>query len=222
VASEAELRDRIASDRAISRETRETALRLAGEVWATRIHGLVSSRFARLLLPADVLDALRADPALHPEVRATVLGLAETWPESAAALNGAAWELAKVPCSFESDFRRGLRLAEEACKIEPGNRAYLNTMGMAQYRTGQYEKARATLTRSNQLNANRAPADLAFLAMTQQRLDQIEPARSTLMRLREVMKDPAVAVNPEYQWFLREAESVILGSSELPEDVFAP
>jgi hypothetical protein len=36
------------------------------------------------------------------------------------------------------------------------------------------------------------------------------------------MKDPAVADNLEYQWFLREAESVIPGWSELPEEVFAP
>ena len=36
------------------------------------------------------------------------------------------------------------------------------------------------LTRSNQLNGNREPADLAFLAMAQHRLNQVETARATL------------------------------------------
>ena len=57
--------------------------------------------------------------------------------------------------------------------------------------------------------------------MTQQRLNQTEAARATLERLREVMKDPKTAANAENQAFRREAESVILNSSELPEDVFA-
>ena len=143
-------------------------------------------------------------------------------PESPRLLNVEAWGLVRPIGLPEADAQHGLRLAERACQIEPGNGAYLNTLGVAQYRTGQYEKARATLTRSNQLNANREPADLAFLAMTQHRLDQIEPARTTLMRLREVMKDPKTAREEENQGFLREAESVILGSADLPEDVFAP
>jgi hypothetical protein len=93
---------------------------------------------------------------------------------------------------------------------------------VAQYRTGQYEKAQATLKRSNELNGDRQPADLAFLAMTQHRLKQVEATLATLERLREVMRDPETAANEENRRFLREAESVILNSPELPEDVFAP
>ena len=116
------------------------------------------------------------------------------------ALNNAAWALVKLPNRPEADSRRGLRLAEEACQLEPGTTgAYSQHVGVAQYRTGQYEKAQATLTRSNQLNGNREPADLAFLAMTQHRLNQVEAARATLERLREVMKDPKTAGNEENQ-----------------------
>jgi WD40 repeat protein len=227
VTSGAELRDRIAGDQTISKEARAAALELATDFWAQRIRrqaeSLVSSRFERLLTRADVLDSVRNDPALGPEVRAAALAMAETWPESASALNEAAWTLVKLPDRPEADFRRGLRLAEQACRLEPGNgrnyRPYLNTLGVAQYRAGQYEKARATLTQSNQLNGNRSPADLAFLAMTQQRLNQVAAARATLKRLREVIH---FARNPENQGFLREAESVMRNSPELPEDVFAP
>ena len=231
VSSQAELRDRIAGDKAISKETRAAALKLAEGLWARRVRGqaksLVSSRFDRLLLRADVVDSVRTDPALDPEVQAAALALAETWPESGLALNNAARTLVKLPNRPEADSRRGLRLAEQACRLEPGNSPYyhlfLNTLGVAQYRTGQYEKAQATLTQSNRLNGNRQPADLAFLAMTQHQLNQVAAAHATLERLREVMKaDPRIAGNEENQGFLREAETVILNSPELPEDVFAP
>jgi tetratricopeptide (TPR) repeat protein len=226
VTSAAELRDRIAGDQTIFPATRATALKLAESLWATRIRqqaeSLVASLRARPLLRADVLDSVRADPTINPEVRAAALALAETWPESPEALNNAAWGLVKLPNRPEADSRRGLRLAETACQLEPDNGAYLNTLGVAQYRTGQYEKAQATLTRSNQLNGSRQPADLAFLAMTQHRLNQVEAARATLERLREVMKDPKIAASAENQGLLREAETVILNSPELPEEVFAP
>jgi hypothetical protein len=230
VTSEAELRDRIAGDRTIPKETRATALELAKGSWAIWIRGraesVLSQLFARLLVRSDVLDSVRADPALDPEVRAAALSLAESWPESASALNEAAWTLVKLANRPEADSRRGLRLAEAACQLRPENSRYdllfLKTLGVAQYRVGQYEKAQATLTRSNPFNRNREPSDLAFLAMTQYRLNQAQAARATLKWLREVMKDPSTAANEENQGLLREAESVILNSPELPEHVFAP
>jgi tetratricopeptide (TPR) repeat protein len=226
VASAAELRDRIADDRTISPETRATALKLAEGFWAARIRGhvesLVSSSFARLPLRADVLDVLRADPALDPAVRAAALTLAETWPESPGDLNGVAWMLAAFPDPPEADSRRGLRLAEAACQLEPDNWFHFNTLGVAQYRAGQYEKALATLKRSDELSGHRQPAALAFLAMAQHRLNQREAARATLQRLRAVMKEPEIGDVGENQDFLHEAETVILNPPELPEDVFAP
>jgi tetratricopeptide (TPR) repeat protein len=208
VTSEAELRDRIAGDKAISTETRAAALKLAEGFWATRIRrqaeSLVSPLFDRLLVRAEVLDSVRADPT------------------SAWDLNNSAWALVKRPNRPEADSRRGLRLAERACQLEPNNGAYLNTLGVAKYRMGQYEKSQATLTQSNRLNGNRGPADLAFLAMTQHRLHQVEAARATFQRLREVMKDPRIAANAENQGFLREVESAIPNSPEQPKDVLAP
>lgn len=177
--------------------------------------------FDRLLIRADVLDSVRTDPALDPEVRAAALALAETWPESELALNNAAWTLVKLPNRPQADSRRGLRLADRACQLEPDNRVYVNTLGVAQYRAGQYENALATLTRANQLNGAREPANLVFLAMSQHRLNQAA-ARTTLEQLREVMKNPKTIANEEDQGFLLEAESLIPNSPELPENVFAP
>ena len=95
-------------------------------------------------------------------------------------------------------------------------------MGAAQYRTGQYEQSLATLTRSKQLDGDREPTALAFLAMTQHRLNQVDAARATLERLRELMKDPDIGVDDEDRASLREAEALILNLPGLPEDVFAP
>jgi hypothetical protein len=171
---------------------------------------------------AKVWDATPINREFLPREFAPPPPAMETRPESALALNNAAWELVKLPNRPEADSLRGLRLAETACQLEPNNGAILNTLGVAQYRTGQYEKAQATLTRSNQLDEYRQPADFAFLAMTQHRLHQEEAARASLERLREVMKDPKITANPENEEFLREAEAVILNSPELPEEVFAP
>jgi tetratricopeptide (TPR) repeat protein len=228
VTSAAELRDRIAGDQTISPKTRAIAWKLAESFWAARIRGqaerLVSSLFARLLVRAEVLDSVRADPTINPEVRAAALALAEAWSESvsAEALNVAAWVLVRLPNRPEADLRSGLRLAEAACQLRPNSGDILHTLGVAQYRTGQYEKAQATLTRSSHLNRNRQPADLAFLAMTQHRLHQVEAARATLQRLRELMKDPEIATNTESPRLLREAETVIVNSPELPEEIFVP
>ena len=68
----------------------------------------------------------------------------------------------------------------------------LKTLGVAQYRCGLIAKALAILTRSNDLNKEKEPADLAFLALAQHRLGQSEKARDTLARLREVMKKSGV------------------------------
>ena len=82
-------------------------------------------------------------------------------------------------------------------------------------------EALATLTRSNDLNKENEPADLAFLALVQSRLGQTEKARSTLGRLRELMKSPERAKDQEAQALLREAETIELDQA-FPADPFAP
>jgi hypothetical protein len=116
-------------------------------------------------------------------------------------------------------------LAETASlNAQQGNPDYgnfLNTLGVAQYRVGQLERALDTLTRSNQLHGNRETADLAFLALTQHRLGQTEASRASLKRLREVMITREAAANAENQAFLREAEVLIELDPAFPADPFA-
>jgi WD domain, G-beta repeat len=181
---------------------------------------IVAPLFARLLLRDAVLAALKAQPAADPEVQAACLAIAGAWTESVSEYNNVGWSLVREPGQPDAIYQRGLRLAKAACRLEPDNGLYLNTLGVAQYRCGLVAEALATLTRSNDLNRENEPSDLAFLALAQSRLGRSENARSTLGRLRELMKNPERAKDQEAQDFLREAETIELDQA-FPADPFA-
>jgi hypothetical protein len=130
-------------------------------------------------------------------------------------LNVASWGVVCKPREGPERYRWGLRVAENACQLQPKDGLLLNTLGVAQFRLGRYREALETLLQSTQLNAEKPqgaiPADLAFLAMTQHKLGQHEQARANLRRLRDKMKEPAHAKDQESQAFLREAEALIEG-----------
>jgi WD40 repeat protein/serine/threonine protein kinase len=174
---------------------------------------IVAELFGRLLLRADVLERLRTLPGTSLSRRQEAIALAQTYPEDPVALNELAWPLIKLPGGTMSDYRKALRYSEEACQLEPKNGLSLNTLGVAYYRVGDYEKALSTLLRSDEVNKARLrgsnPADLAFLAMTQQRLGRAKEAQAELQRLRERMKDRRWAKDDESQGFLREAEALL-------------
>ena len=106
-------------------------------------------------------------------------------------------------------------MAERACKAQPNESFFLNTLGVAQYRVGQFREALATLTESDRLTSAKAGgsivADLAFLAMSRHQLGEKDQARADLGRLREKMKEPLQANNEENQGFLGEAAALIEG-----------
>jgi tetratricopeptide (TPR) repeat protein len=131
--------------------------------------------------------------------------------------------------------------AEEAVRHDPDNAQILNTLGVAQYRVGAYDKALATLTRSDELDrrpdASRNgsstsapasqpvrsgaadlfhPANAAFIAMAQFKLGHVDEAKASLARLRELMRDTRHAANEEYQAFLADAANLIEGPSRSP------
>jgi hypothetical protein len=183
--------------------------------------GIVTPLFARLLLRDDVLAAIQAQLAADLEIQAACLKLVKTWPESAEKYNTAARTLVSEPGQPDGTYQRGFRLAKAACRLEPENRFFLNTLGVAQYRCGLLAEALATLNRSNDLNKGKELADLAFVALAQHRLGQSEMARSTVGRLREVIKNPQSAGDPQAQAFLREAETIEF-DQVFPADPFAP
>ncbi len=206
---------------------RGRALKLADGSWETRelqkAELVVDPLIREGRLREEVVAAVLGQRGLLPEIRDRAIDLARSWPESARALNSRCWTVAGKPGGDPAEYQRALRYAEKACEYEPDNGDHLNTLGVAQYRARQYERALFTLTRSNQLNGNCRPTDLAFLAMALHRLGRAETGRATLNHLRAVLRDSQAAASAEDQAFLREAEAVLAGpTGELPADVFAP
>jgi len=164
-------------------------------------------------------DRIRGDNALSDPVRRIALNLLTTRAVAAnrnirdvppEMLNNFARRMVETPDGSPESREDALRCIKAAVEAEPGNAAYLGTLGVAQYRCGRYEEAMATLTRSDALNGG-IPEDAAFLALTHHRLGNAEAAQAALTRLREIMSDPEHAKNVKAQAFLREAVSLIEG-----------
>jgi tetratricopeptide (TPR) repeat protein len=161
---------------------------------------------AEVLFHCALANASR-DSRLHRLVQTEVASL------EAVQLNNASWAVVCQPGAEKATYNQCLEKAQRACLLVPDNGLYLNTLGVAQYRLGQYPSAVDTLMRSDKLNERRFqgsfPADLAFLAMAQHQLGRRQEAQATLTRLRQVAKQPRWAREPNTQGFLREAESLL-------------
>jgi WD40 repeat protein/serine/threonine protein kinase len=209
----AEVAAAVRRDPAITDAVRQQALAWVQPCWRIQICAeaarVVGPLFAKPLLRSEVLAALRADASLQPPVRQEALKLAETLPENAPAFNNASWEAVRRPDADASAYQRALRQAKIACDLSPVNPIYLNTLGVAYYRVGKYQKVLDKLEESAKLGKEPIAADLAFLAMAQHQLGQKEQAQATFARLREAMKQPRWAKDAEAQGFLREAEEAL-------------
>ena len=185
----------------------ERSQRLAKEV--------IGPMFARLGLRDEVLAVLRAHPLAEPSVQKACIEMAETWDEEIPVIANLAWTLVMVPGRPEGDYRLGLRLAEKAHELFPDVVGVPNVLGAAQFRRGRFREALATLTRANELNQYKIPADLTFLALVQHDLGQSDKARSTLIRLRELVKERAT--DPKVTIYMRETDANFLREAEVIE-----
>ncbi len=174
---------------------------------------MVADLFGQMPLRADVLERLQTLPGMSPSRRQEALAVAQTYQENPEELNNLAWQLVKLPGGEISGYRKALRFSEEACQLEPEKGYFLNTLGVAYYRVGNYEKALDVLSRSDKMNAVKDkgshPADLAFLAMAHHQLGHAKEAETKLQLLRERMKDQRWAQDAQAQGFLREAEELL-------------
>jgi hypothetical protein len=224
------------------RWTAESARQLAIEREARAVLDFL---FAKPLSKEDVMDSLRS-PTIRPEVRELALALvdryrAETDPER---YHQAAWTIVRQPYlnAFQYDFAH--RQAETACRLAPQRGLHLTTLGMAQYRTGQYTDARTTLAQADVLypasaagqtsSAQLLPhglitlwqaqplckavaVNLAFLAMTQYQLGDKERAQAAIARLRKIVEQFEWIKDEEVQNFLGEVETLLGSRSPVPK-----
>jgi tetratricopeptide (TPR) repeat protein len=179
--------------------------------------GLIDFLFARPLRQADVIEHLKSSPTISPLARRRALALAlvegyreEADPERYYAASRA---LLRQPYLNRVQYHIALRQAQTACERAPENGRYQTALGVAQYRTSQYQEALTTLKN----RANGTPEVLSFLAMAQHRLGQKEQAQATLEQLRQKMKTPEWASQAEAQGFVREAVALIEGTTPDPK-----
>jgi WD40 repeat protein/tetratricopeptide (TPR) repeat protein len=98
------------------------------------------------------------------------------------ALNNEAWRLVAGPAA-KRDPLRALALIQKAVELQPDNVTLLNTLGVAQYRNGQYAAAIVALEKSLAAGKERsAGSNLFFLAMCHAGLDNPDRAKDCFNR----------------------------------------
>ena len=175
----------------------------------------------------DLAKALRNDATLTAPARhkALVWGTAVLLDEDAKALNNAAWQILSKPDQPMDQYHVALHRAETACLIKHDS-VYDGTLGVAQYRVGQYEESQRTLALVVAQNTfiqrfvgyHPHPADVAFLAMVEHKLGHLDEARASLDQLREIMNQPKWEKDREVKALFLEAKSVLDATPKQPED----
>jgi hypothetical protein len=125
-----------------------------------------------------------------------------------------------------ADYNWGLRWAEAASILAPGEGVFLNTLGVAQYRAEKYADAVATLSRSDQINTKNLggshPADVAFLAMAHHKTGDGEKARKFLEQARQLIETDQWKVDAECRAFVQEAAMLISPPARTPVEAVKP
>jgi tetratricopeptide (TPR) repeat protein/WD40 repeat protein len=161
------------------------------------------------VLRADSYAAL-GEPARAEDDRKQAQELV---PSDPLRLNNLAWQLVSGPPERRNP-ARALQLAKKAVELAPANGLYLNTLGVVQYRNGQYREAIATLERSLIASKGESDAhDLFFLAMCHHRLGDAVRARDCFDRAVRWVDEHRRNVPPawadELKEFRAEAEALL-------------
>jgi serine/threonine protein kinase/WD40 repeat protein/tetratricopeptide (TPR) repeat protein len=144
----------------------------------------------------------------------------ELAPDAPLQLNNHAWLLLTGPRG-KRDAEQALKLARRAVEGTPDGAAYVNTLGVAQYRNRQYREAIATLEHSLALGKGKWDAfDLFFLAMCHQQLQEPEQARDCYdraVRWFAAQTNLAPRYADELRAFQAEAEAALKAPADGPD-----
>jgi hypothetical protein len=186
---------------------------------------LVEFWLTRPLCRQDALDRLRNSPGIRDEVRRFALRLADGYRDGPQ-FDAASWAVVRKADEPTDRYLRALAWAQMAHHLDPDNGAYRTTLGIAQYRAGQYHEAVATLTPKTQptapLVARLNPTDLAFLVMAHHQLGQTTETEGALERLRVLQRQwqgrgpPWWIQDADVLAFLREVEVLVRGAQAPP------
>ena len=167
---------------------------------------LVESLFKELALAGDVVAHLERDRTLAPDVREVALRLAQRATDDPQALNERAWKTVRTPGAGAEASRAALRLAEAARRTAPWTTTHVTTIGLAQYRIGDYQQSIATLESDGKpATATRS----TILAMARFKIGQIDQARALLEKARTTLG--ARKPSADLTALMTEAERLLAG-----------
>jgi WD40 repeat protein/serine/threonine protein kinase len=183
---------------------------------------LASLLLSRPLPKKEVLEHIRANPAITDQVRQRAAQFADLLPEEhdPGRFNDASAALVRQRDLASRWYNEALAQAETACRLAPDQGSYRTTLGLAQYRLGKYIEAAGTLRQAVRLDESQrqgpTPVPLSFLAMAHYRLGHKDQAHEMLERSRETIKHERWSRDEEVQAFLEEAELLIEGRKTEP------
>jgi tetratricopeptide (TPR) repeat protein len=166
-----------------------------------------------MMLVSPAVQRLRAMDGLDAGVRAAAVESARGWGDQLNYLNSGAWGDCASRANSPAAYQSALIRAEAVCEQWPAEHSFINTLGVAQYRVGQDEKAIASLLESDRLNRQNGGTtqadDAAFLAMAYHRLGN--PAEAERWLKLSVASAPAGGAPPnsELAAFLEEASATL-------------
>jgi WD40 repeat protein/serine/threonine protein kinase len=173
-------------------------------------YGRVGFLIALPLAKRDVIDQLRVTDFIWPAARDKALKLADRYREETRpeVYHEAARGRVRQSHLNATQYQIALRQAETACRLAPKETRYAVTLGMAQYRAGEYKEAFQTLSRLEKTK-DASMETTAFLAMTLYRLGQKEDAKAALGRLRAAVKDLQAGKDVQALDLLKEAQALM-------------
>jgi eukaryotic-like serine/threonine-protein kinase len=170
VTSKEELVRLIGERSSIDTGVRDLALEMTRSMWRPRfVFGLANASIHR---GSRFADARQWDKAIVEFSKAGEL--APKWPTN---LKNLARLLANCDEAKVRDPKRAVELAERAVKLQPRQGMCWNTLGVAQYRAGQWQAAIEALKKSADLRKGGDSFDWFFLAMANWQLGNKDAAR---------------------------------------------
>ena len=129
--------------------------------------------------------------------------------------NNVAFALALDINASQALYTKALEFAEAACKFDPENAHYWNSLGLARYRNSDWEGAMEAINQSIERSDGGDPTDRFILAMSLQQSGEDEAAQQMLSEATTRLSERQLQ-NMEVKKLKSEAGALILGNRTCP------
>lgn len=172
------------------------------------------TRLRKLLLIGDgLIDAIGKNPELNDRERDVAARIARGEGPQNRWMNSEAWGAVMETNLSPEMYRRAVEVCRMNVSAFPGNAGMINTLGIALYRTGDYQGAYDAHTRSAELerrgDGKPHPIDLAMLAMSAWKLGRTGDAMKHFDQMTERMTEVKYATDQESLRFAAEARDLL-------------